>query len=60
VFLFSAARGAHSFDAVSAASPRRALCDRSTSMIFRCPRPPKPSGHAGVQDITYANWFGSI
>src|SRR3954469_7342728 len=64
VFLFSALRAVlDGFDAVSAASSStRLVTIRSTSMIFSM-----PTSHAeivkstpGVQDITWANWFGGI
>jgi len=64
VFLFSALRAVlDGFDAVSAASSAtRLVTIRSTSMIFSM-----PTSHAetikstpGVQDITWANWFGGI
>src|SRR5256885_4060161 len=62
VFLFSALRAVlQGFDAVSAASSaQRLVTIRSTSMIFSMPT---SHGEAirstpGVQDITWANWFG--
>ncbi len=64
VFLFSSLRAVlDGFDAVSeASSATRLVTIRSTSMIFSM-----PSSHAelvkgtpGVQDITWANWFGGI
>src|SRR4051794_37549524 len=64
VFLFSALRAVlDGFDAVSAASSAtRVVTIRSTSMIFSM-----PTSHGdvirstpGVQDVTYANWFGGI
>ena len=64
VFLFSSLRAVlDGFDAVSAASSAtRLVTIRSTSMIFSM-----PSSHAeivrgtpGVQDLTWANWFGGI
>ena len=64
VFLFSSLRAVlDGFDAVSeASSSTRLVTIRSTSMIFSM-----PSSHAelvkgtpGVQDITWANWFGGI
>jgi putative ABC transport system permease protein len=64
VFLFSALRAVlQGFDAVSAASSaQRLVTIRSTSMIFSMPT---SHGEAirstpGVQDITWANWFGGI
>lgn len=64
VFLFSALRAVlDGFDAVAAASSsQRVVTIRSTSMIFSM-----PSNHVevikatpGVQDATWANWFGGI
>jgi putative ABC transport system permease protein len=64
VFLFASLRAVlDGFDAVAAASSStRIVTIRSTSMIF-----PMPTSHAeiikstpGVQDITWANWFGGI
>src|ERR1041385_2362384 len=64
VFLFASLRAVlDGFDAVSAASSStRLVTIRSTSMIFSM-----PTSHAeivkstpGVQDITWANWFGGI
>jgi putative ABC transport system permease protein len=64
VFLFAALRAVlDGFDAVAeASSSTRIVTIRSTSMIF-----PMPTSHAdaiksmaGVQDITWANWFGGI
>src|SRR5205823_2982693 len=64
VFLFSALRAVlDGFDAVAAASSAtRVVTIRSTSMIFSM-----PTSHAdtirstpGVQDVTWANWFGGI
>jgi len=64
VFLFSALRAVlEGFDAVSAASSaQRLVTIRSTSMIFSM-----PTSHGeiirstpGVQDVTWANWFGGI
>jgi putative ABC transport system permease protein len=64
VFLFAALRAVlDGFDAVSAASSAtRIVTIRSTSMIFNM-----PTSHAelirstpGVQDVTWANWFGGI
>jgi putative ABC transport system permease protein len=64
VFLFASLRAVlDGFDAVAAASSStRIVTIRSTSMIF-----PMPSSHAevikstpGVQEITWANWFGGI
>src|SRR6185295_2172083 len=64
VFLFAALRAVlDGFDAVAAASSaQRVVTIRSTSMIFTM-----PSTHAeairstpGVQDVTWANWFGGI
>src|SRR5499427_6620068 len=64
VFLFSALRAVlDGFDAVSAASSaQRLVTIRSTSMIFSM-----PTSHGeiirstpGVQDVTWANWFGGI
>jgi putative ABC transport system permease protein len=64
VFLFASLRAVlDGFDAVSAASSStRVVTIRSTSMIF-----PMPTSHvevikstAGVQDVTWANWFGGI
>src|SRR5262245_25822301 len=64
VFLFASLRAVlDGFDAVAAASSStRIVTIRSTSMIF-----PMPKGHAeairatsGVQDVTWANWFGGI
>src|SRR5947209_15276564 len=64
VFLFSALRAVlEGFDAVSAASSAtRIVTIRSTSMIFSM-----PTSHGdvirstpGVQDVTFANWFGGI
>ena len=64
VFLFSALRAVlDGFDAVSAASSStRLVTIRSTSMIFSM-----PTSHTevvkstpGVQDITWASWFGGI
>jgi len=64
VFLFASLRAVlDGFDAVAAASSStRVVTIRSTSMIFNM-----PVNHAevikstpGVQDVTYANWFGGI
>src|SRR5262245_21075224 len=64
VFLFASLRAVlDGFGSVSAASSStRIVTIRSTSMIF-----PMPMGHteairstAGVQDLTWANWFGGI
>jgi putative ABC transport system permease protein len=64
VFLFSALRAVlQGFDAVSAASSaQRLVTIRSTSMIFSMPTSHGETIRAtpGVQDITYANWFGGI
>ena len=64
VFLFASLQAVlDGFDAVAAASSStRIVTIRSTSMIF-----PMPMSHAeviksttGVQDVTWANWFGGI
>jgi putative ABC transport system permease protein len=64
VFLFASLRAVlDGFDAVAAASSStRIVTIRSTSMIF-----PMPTSHRevikstpGVQDVTFANWFGGI
>src|SRR5262245_28396223 len=64
VFLFASLQAVlDGFDAVAAASSStRIVTIRSTSMIF-----PMPTSHvevvkstAGVQDVTWANWFGGI
>ena len=64
VFLFASLRAIlDGFDAVSAASSAtRIVTIRSTSMIFSM-----PTSHAdlirntaGVEDVTWANWFGGI
>src|SRR5262245_16909524 len=64
VFLFASLQAVlDGFDAVAAASSStRIVTIRSTSMIF-----PIPSSHVdaikstpGVQDVTWANWFGGI
>ena len=64
VFLFSALRAVlDGFDAVSAASSAtRLVTIRSTSMIFSMPSSHTDliKGTPGVQDITWANWFGGI
>ena len=64
VFLFSSLRAVlDGFDAVSAASSAtRLVTIRSTSMIFSMPSSHVEivKGTAGVQDITWANWFGGI
>jgi putative ABC transport system permease protein len=64
VFLFSALRAVLlGFDAVAAASSaQRLVTIRSTSMIFSMPTSHGEiiRGTPGVQDITWANWFGGI
>ncbi len=64
VFLFSSLRAVlDGFDAVSAASSStRLVTIRSTSMIFSMPTSHAEivKGTPGVQDITWASWFGGI
>jgi len=64
VFLFAALRAVlDGFDAVAAASSsQRIITIRSTSMIFNMPASHTDAirGTAGVQDLTWANWFGGI
>jgi putative ABC transport system permease protein len=64
VFLFSALRAVlDGFDAVSAASSAtRVVTIRSTSMIFSMPTSHGDAIRStpGVQDVTFANWFGGI
>jgi putative ABC transport system permease protein len=64
VFLFSALRAVlGGFDAVAAASSAtRVVTIRSTSMIFSMPTSHTEAIRStpGVQDLTYANWFGGI
>jgi putative ABC transport system permease protein len=64
VFLFSALRAVlDGFDAVAAASSAtRVVTIRSTSMIFSMPMSHAETIRAtpGVQDVTWANWFGGI
>src|SRR4051812_7506893 len=64
VFLFSSLRAIlDGFDAVSAASSAtRIVTIRSTSMIFSMPTTHVDAIRAtpGVQDVTWANWFGGI
>jgi len=64
VFLFASLRAVlDGFDAVSAASSAtRIVTIRSTSMIFSMPMSHTDviRSTPGVQDLTYANWFGGI
>jgi putative ABC transport system permease protein len=64
VFLFSALRAVlDGFDAVAAASSAtRVVTIRSTSMIFSMPMSHTEviRSTPGVNDVTYANWFGGI
>jgi putative ABC transport system permease protein len=64
VFLFASLRAVlDGFDAVAAASSStRIVTIRSTSMIFNMPTSHAEviKGTPGVQDITWANWFGGI
>jgi putative ABC transport system permease protein len=64
VFLFSSLRAVlDGFSAVSAASSAtRVVTLRSTSMIFSMPTSHEQTIRStpGVEDVTYANWFGGI
>jgi putative ABC transport system permease protein len=64
VFLFSSLRAVlDGFHAVSAASSAtRVVTLRSTSMIFSMPASHEQTIRStpGVEDVTYANWFGGI
>jgi putative ABC transport system permease protein len=64
VFLFASLRAVlDGFDAVAeASSSTRLVTIRSTSMIFNMPTSHAETikGVPGVQDITWANWFGGI
>jgi len=64
VFLFAALRAVlDGFDAVAeASSSTRIVTIRSTSMIFNMPTSHAEviKGTPGVQDLTWANWFGGI
>ena len=64
VFLFSSLRAVlDGFKAVSAASSStRVVTLRSTSMIFSMPTSHEQTIRStpGVEDVTYANWFGGI
>jgi putative ABC transport system permease protein len=64
VFLFASLRAVlDGFDAVAAASSAtRVVTVRSTSMIFSMPTSHYQTIRStpGVEDVTYANWFGGI
>ena len=64
VFLFASLRAVlDAFDAVAAASSStRIVTIRSTSVIFNMPMSHVEviRGTPGVQDVTWANWFGGI
>src|SRR5919198_270615 len=64
VFLFASLRAVlDGFDAVAAASSAtRVVTVRSTSMIFSMPTSHYQTVRStpGVEDTTYANWFGGI
>ena len=63
VFLFSSLRAVlDGFNAGAAgSSSTRIVTIRSTSLIFRCRRSQANDPHTpGVQDVTWANWFGGI
>jgi len=64
VFLFAALRAVlDGFSAVAAASSAtRVVTVRSTSMIFSMPTSHEQTIRStpGVEDVTYANWFGGI
>ena len=64
VFLFASLQAVlDGFDAVArASSSQRVITIRSTSMIFNMPLSHTEAvrNSPGVQDLTYANWFGGI